>query len=166
MYTTVAVQEIVGPFPANNQCVAVVGNGVKNIGIPITIADAGSFYALFGKKETPYTYTANILDAVNVKVVATSLVAANDEFYSVIKLKKEGKRVPMKLCFDSPVHALNTHKQCGCPLTISDEDFKKAKDCTQQYGNIAGRLTFPMQKLCDTISLQEACDFMEVVFSE
>lgn len=159
------LKNIVGPFPANDKCVAVVSGGSKVFGFPITVTDAVLTKQTLQVFDTPYIYSSQILNATGVKVKKSSLFIIGGEFYSSIQLEdKEGKS--MKLSFDSPVHSLNTSISNAIPLTISVQDLDKVEDCSESYENIKKICRFPMTKISGTEELQWACEFVDKVFNE
>jgi hypothetical protein len=158
------LKDIVGPFPANDRCVVILESKEKTIGVPLSVNAAVNLKNNIRGEATPYSYTANIMTAVNVAVIRSSLFISGSEYYSLIHMKNADNKT-MKVSSDNPSDAINTSISNSISLTMTQADIDQSLDCTEQYNNIRGICSFPMLTINRTEDLQCACEFVDRVFS-
>lgn len=162
----VAIKDVVGPMPAENQCYIILSAGAKLIPLKCSLSDAEMCHSmLLGETggPCPYEFLTHTLEFLGIKMQSAELENVNNITYSKFYFVSPHLSKPLRIASANACAGVNASLAGKCDLDVSDEFVNAAPDVTIQYHsmvNVIGKL-WPMPHLDKTDAMEAVSDFLD-----
>lgn len=161
----VAIKDVVGPMPMENQCYILLAVDNKLLPLKCTYSDAEMCYLMLNgeSNQGPYDFFVNTLEFLGVKMQSAELENVNGITYSKMYFASPHFAKPLRIASANPSAGVNASLAGKCQLEASAEFVNAASDVTVQYHSLVhavGKL-WPLPHLDRTEAMEALSDFLD-----